>query len=237
MSSLIRHEDNLWSVIGDIPRLRMPLKRRMVVARREDGTLVIHSAVLLAEAEMAELEALGPPALLIVPNGQHRLDAPAFKARYPHITVLCPERVEKKVSAKVAVDAFYPDFPEDAASAIHDLDGTPDWGAEGVLVVRSGEARERVTLVFGDTIMNQPHLPTFEGTVYRWLGCTGGPLVHSFWRWTGDKAALGAHLERLASLPGLARIIPGHGEPIEDDPAGTLRAVAATLRGGERTQR
>lgn len=229
MSGVLRHEDNLWSVCRGIPGLRMPLERRMVVARREDGTLLVHSAVMLTEPEMGALEALGPPALLIVPNGQHRLDAPAYKARYPELTVLCPARVAKKVRAKVAVDGFYDAFHEDPSCSIEDLAGTPDWGAEGVLIVRSGAARDRVTLVFGDTIMNQAHMPTFEGTVYRWLGCTGGPRVHSFWRWTGEQRALRAHLEQLAALPGLVRVIPGHGEVIDDDPAGALRAIAATL--------
>ena len=30
-----KHEDNLWSVVGDIPR--MPLRRRMTLARLRDG--------------------------------------------------------------------------------------------------------------------------------------------------------------------------------------------------------
>lgn len=227
--AMLEHEENLWSALGDIPRLEMPLKRRMVVARREDGTLVIHSAVLLPEAEMAELEALGRPSILIVPNGHHRLDAPAFKARYPELRVFCPARVAKKVRAKVAVDGHYDAFQADAVASIEDLDGTPGWGAEGVLIVRSGPARDRVTLVFGDAIMNQPHLPTFEGTVYRWMGCTGGPRVHSLWRWTGNKRLLRAHLERLAAIPGLTRIIPGHGDVIEHAAAETFAEIAAKL--------
>ena len=43
-----------------------------------------------------------------------------------------------------------------------------------------------------------------------------------------DKKAFRAHLERLADLPGLARNVSHH-ETIDHDPAGTLRAVAATL--------
>ena len=44
-----------------------------------------------------------------------------------------------------------------------------------------------------------------------------------------DKDALKSHLLRLADTPNLARVVPGHGSIIEDDPAGVLRAVAGTL--------
>ncbi len=44
-----------------------------------------------------------------------------------------------------------------------------------------------------------------------------------------DRAAFRAHLERLAALPGLRRIVVAHHLTIDRDPAATLRAVAATL--------
>jgi hypothetical protein len=44
-----------------------------------------------------------------------------------------------------------------------------------------------------------------------------------------DRAALRAQLERLAAIPGLARIVPTHGAVVDRDPAGTLRRIAAGL--------
>lgn len=45
-----------------------------------------------------------------------------------------------------------------------------------------------------------------------------------------DRAAVRAHLERCAAMPGrLARIVPSHGAVIERDPAGVLREIAAGL--------
>ena len=71
---LERLAENLWWVQGSLRG--MSLKRVMTVARRTDGELVIHSAIAMTEDAMRELEALGEPAFLVVPNRGHRLDAP-----------------------------------------------------------------------------------------------------------------------------------------------------------------
>lgn len=44
-----------------------------------------------------------------------------------------------------------------------------------------------------------------------------------------DAKAFRTHLERLADLPRFERIVVSHHVTIDQDPAGTLRAVAATL--------
>ena len=44
-----------------------------------------------------------------------------------------------------------------------------------------------------------------------------------------DKAALRDDLRRLADIPDLVRIIPGHGRVIDSDPSATLHAIAGTL--------
>ena len=60
-------------------------------------------------------------------------------------------------------------------------------------------------------------------------GRVSAPLVM---RWVAlkDKAAFARQLDAQAALPGLRRVLVGHGAPITDDPAGTLRQVAAQLR-------
>ena len=45
-----------------------------------------------------------------------------------------------------------------------------------------------------------------------------------------DTEALRAQLLRWADVDGLKRILVSHGEPIDDDPRGTLRELAARLR-------
>src|SRR5207253_2809342 len=89
---------------------------------------------------------------------------------------------------------------------------------EAVFVVQSGG---HASLLFGDTMMNLPHLPGLDGLLFRLLGSTGSPRVTLIAKLAivGDKRALRADLERLAALPGLERIVPSHGFVIERDAA------------------
>src|SRR6187431_3657273 len=103
--------DNLLWAQGSLPG--MSLKRSMVVVRLSDGRLVIHNGIALDAAQMAELERFGTPAFLIVPNGGHRLDAPAYKQRYPALRVFTPQGSRTRVEEVVPVDGVYEDFPHD----------------------------------------------------------------------------------------------------------------------------
>ena len=220
-------EDNLWTVSGHIPGLPMPLRRTMTVVRLGDGRLVVHSAIALAHTSLAQLESWGEPAFIVVPSGYHRIDAPAYKKRYPKALVVCPPKSRKRVEERVAVDGGYELLPDDPAlEAVH-LDGT----CEGVLIAKSGAEHERATLVFNDVFFNQAPLPGLAGKIYGLLGSTGGPKVPPVARWllVQDRAALRSHLELLARRPGLVRLIPGHGEPIDVWPSKVLSKVAAAL--------
>ena len=218
-------EANLWRVEGDLPG--MPIKRVMTVAKRSDGRLVIHNAMALEAAAMAELEAFGEPAFLVVPNGWHRMDAPAFKQRYPKITVLCPTGSKKKVAEVVAVDGDYDAYPQDDDVRLEPLGGVAD--AEGIMTVKSSSG---TTLVLNDAIFNMPHAPGFQGFVFKHLtASSGGPKVSRLAKYfmVKDKKAFRSELERLAGTPGLVRAIVSHHETITGDVAGTLRGVAASL--------
>lgn len=225
--SLTRLEDNLKIVTGDIPGLPFRLRRVMTVAKLSDGRLVFHSVIALGPSAMAELEAWGEPAFVVVPSGYHRIDAPAYKRRYPKIQVVCPAKARGRVEERVQVDGGFELLPADPAIEAQQLDGA----YEGVLGVRSGDRYQRLTLVFNDTFFNQSPIPGIAGRIYGLLGSTGGPRVPPIVRWSqvSDRAALRAHLERLASRPELVRLVPGHGEPIDVWPGKTLARAAAEL--------
>lgn len=220
---VVEHAENLRSVEGALPG--MPLKRRMTLVKRSDGQLVIHNPVALEEDEMKKLEAWGEPALLVVPNGYHRLDAANFERRYPDAKVVCPRAAKRKVEEVVPVDLVYSAVPADDAVRFEHLDGVRE--AEGVLSVRSADG---VTLIFNDVLFNVPGLPGFSGFVMKLLGSTGGPKVTLIGRLlvVKDKPALRAHLERLATAE-VVRLIPGHGDVIEARAAEILREVAGRL--------
>jgi hypothetical protein len=99
-----------------------------------------------------------------------------------------------------------------------------------VLIARSGSGH--TSLVFNDSLMNLPVYPGFKGFLYKVMGSTGAPKVTPLMKMYAikDRAALRAHLERLAALPGLIRAIPGHGAVVEGETtADVMRGVAAAV--------
>lgn len=216
---------SLWRVEAKLPN--MDMQRVMTIAKRADGTLVIHNGIALDDAAMAAIDAWGKVGVIVVPNGYHRLDAKVFADRYPSARVLCPAGARAKVEEVVPVGGSYEDLPRDGVVDLETLDGTK--GREGVMIVRAGG---EASLVFNDAVFNMPHVAGVMGFVLRHVtGSTGGPRVSRIAKLfvVADKAAFRAHLERLADLPGLVRVVVSHHVTITDDPAGTLRRVAATL--------
>lgn len=216
-------EDNLWVIKGTLPG--MALKRVMTLVRLEDGRIVVHSAIALNEDAMARIEAWGKPSVLLVPNAYHRLDAPAYVARYPNMEVYCPKGGRAKIEPVVAVDGHYGEFAGDDSLKVEYLDGLRK--TEGFMVVQSSTG---TTLVFNDAVFNMSHGKGLPGFIFRYVtASTGGPKVSRLFRWLAvkDKAAFRAHLERLADTPNLVRIVVSHHRLIDDNPAQVLREVAA----------
>ncbi len=214
---------SIWRVVGSMPG--PPIPRTMVLVRLRDGRIVVHSAVALDEAAMKEIESWGTLAYLFVPGIGHRLDAPAYKARYPSMSVMCPPGARKMVEEVLPVDRTDIAF-DDPDVTWRVLEGTA--GREGALTVRSAEG---TSVVINDMMMNMPHIPGFGGLIGRAIGFTGPiklPPITKFIL-VKDKAALRKDLERLAETPDLRRVVPSHGDVVTSDPAGALRRVAATL--------
>jgi len=126
-----KHAENLWSVSGNMPGGN---QRRMAIARRADGGLVIHNPIALNDDEMKEIEAFGKPAFLVVPNAFHRQDSIIYKQRYPQMAVLCPQTARKKVSQIVEVAGNLDEMPKDTNVALFHLRGMKQPGAPVILV-------------------------------------------------------------------------------------------------------
>jgi hypothetical protein len=209
-----RLSNNLWRVEGAIPR--MSLRRVMTVVRRTDGALVIHSPIALRDRERAELEAWGAPRFLLVPNGYHRLDAPAYKARYPELVVIAPAGSRAKVEEVISVDRSYEQFPSDEVVQLRTLEGVAE--VEGVMTVRSADG---VTVVLNDIVFNMDRKRDPLGFFFTTLlGSAPGPRVSRLAKWTlvKDKDKLAGELERLAALPDLVRLVVSH-EKVASGPA------------------
>jgi len=222
---LVRLEEALWVVEGELPG-RAAIRRRMSAVRLSDGRLAFHNAVPLREEAMRELERQGEPALLLVPNGLHRLDLHAWRLRYPRLRVFTSPQAAARVWEVVPVDGRWDDLPRDPALAVHRIEGSRF--GEAAFAVESGG---RTSLLFGDTVMNNPRPPGLQGWALAAIGSTGGPKVTPLARLLSirDRAAAARSLRRLAALPRLARLVPSHGEVVEAGAADALRRAADGL--------
>lgn len=218
--------ENLWWVQGALPG--MSLKRTMTVARMNDGRLVIHNAIALREDAMKELEAWGTPTFLIVPSGIHRLDAPAFKDRYPKLVVLAPKNSRSKVEQVLATDGDYDAFPKDETVRFEMLQGMAD--VEGAMIVTSADG---TTLVLNDAVFNMDRKRDPLGFLFTTLlGSAPGPRVSRLAKLmlVKDKKALRRDLERYAELPSLTRLVVAHEKVASGaDAVNALRTAATFL--------
>jgi hypothetical protein len=221
-----RVTDDILTVVGTIAMPLMTLPRRMTVVRLKDGGLVIFSAIALDEAEMRRLEAFGTPAFLIVPNDHHRLDAKAWKKRYPALRVIAPPGARAAVEEEVAVDATEGDFGDPSVRLVV-VPGTG--GREAALEVRRPGG---LTLVINDVIANIRDAHGFGGWLLKRMGFAGdephlpGPVRLAM---IDDRQALRGQFLAWANDAALRRILVSHGAPIEADPRGALAALAAAL--------
>jgi hypothetical protein len=223
---LTRVDDNLLTVVGNLPMPAGEFPRRMTVARLRDSRLVIFSAIALDEPEMQALEAWGKPAYLIVLNERHRKDAAIWKARYPDLFVVAPPGARDKAAEVVAVDATRVDFDDPAVTFVV-VPGTEEMDCALVVETTSG-----TTLVVNELIWNVDDRPGVGGWLFRMAGFTGdAPKIPTFvaMKSIKDKPALKAQLEEWARLPGLKRVLVSHGDIIEEDPPRVLRGLAASL--------
>jgi len=223
---LERIDDGLLSVEGQIvmPLGRFP--RRMTVVALSRGRTAIFSPVALHEPAMRQIETLGTPTFLIVPNGFHRLDSRIWKQRYPEIKVICPPGAKKRVEAAVKVDATR-DILKDADVDFIVTNGTRKM--ESALVVRRSEG---TTLVINDLISNVRHPKGLGANIMARLfgfGVRRPQMAREVkWLLVREKPALAKQMRRWADDPHLKRIIVSHGDVIERA-ADVLRRVANSL--------
>lgn len=220
-------DDNLLTVVGDLPMPIGDVPRRMTVARLRDGRLVIYSAIALHESEMEQLEHFGIPAFMVVPSDLHRMDAKIWKQRYPRMLVLAPEGAREKVEEVVRIDANCEWDFRDPSVRLVTVPGTDQ--REAALVVNGPQG---VTLVVNELIWNIDNKPGFGGWLMKVAGFTGEaphipPLISLVT--IKNKPALRDQLEQWAKLYGLRRIIVSHGDIIEDKPTEVLRDLARQL--------
>ena len=222
---LTKLDDNLLTVIGEL-HVPMMLPRRMTVVRLTDSRLVIFSAIALNAKEMAILKGFGLPAFLIVPSDKHRLDAKAWKLRFPSIQVIAPEGSRTGVQKRVPVDTVAPAF-DDPNVQFFTVPGTGE--KEAALLVHSTNG---TTLVLNDLVGNIHNESGVGGWLLRKAGFAGDqPQIPRVVKrmLIKDSEALRAQLLQLSEIETLTRILVSHGARIAENPREVLRELARTL--------
>ncbi len=138
---LVAVDDGIFTVEGTVHVPIGEFPRRMSVVRLTGRRLIIYSAICLDAPRLRELEAIGQPAFLVVPNEMHRLDALAFKQRYPDIVVVAPSGAQEKIQDKVPVDTTRPKLDD------------PDVTLYPVLGTREHEIAIEVKRASGSTLI------------------------------------------------------------------------------------
>lgn len=203
----------LWHVTGTLPIN----PREMVIYQLADSSLLIHSAIALNEADMTQLESLGTPKIMIVPNRMHTIDAKVYKQRYPDLLVVTPEAAKPYVEPKVPVDATAEELLPAYGIICHEPAGIRLQELAYELPLSTGKA-----LVFTDILFNltEAYLDRYMSRskmIFRFLGVSNyfgiTPLGQQFFM--TDKIAYCEWLHALAdNIPSLCAISVAHGEPI-----------------------
>lgn len=220
---LIKLNERLWYVTGSLPHGNVP--RNMVIYRLDSRGLLIHSAVALKEEYMQQVEELGKPEYMIVPNKFHKVDAPLFKKRYPDIKVICPSTVKANVEKKIPVDFLVENVADEIGIEYHTATGFRPGDFAYELDVAGGKA-----LVFCDLLFNMQHLKGIDGWILKQIGSTGffGPtwLEKLLMK---DKMAIKQLFLNLSEITDLKAILVAHGDPVLENCNEKLKEAASLL--------
>jgi hypothetical protein len=207
-------ESNLWYVSGILGKR---VERKMLIARRDDGDLVVFNPIALDEAGMAELESFGRIAYIVAPNAFHRQDTMIWKQRYPQVKVVAPRGAHKAVSKAAQVDLVCDELSADPNITLTHTAGFAD--KEALLLVRHGADQ---TVITCDALCNFPaKMPLPLQVLMGPIGTLSTPRAIR-WMLLKNKAAWAEQLAELA--PQTTRLIPGHGAVVMPASSGLLSA-------------
>jgi len=93
---LRRLDRDLWLSQHPLRFLGAEVGTRMTVFRLKDGSLLLHSPVLLDQATQAELDGLGPVRFVVAPNRYHHLFVAECARMYPQAKIFGAPGLDSK---------------------------------------------------------------------------------------------------------------------------------------------
>ena len=211
---------NLWVIDDQVPGLPNA-GRRMGILRLSRGSLLFFNAVPVPESTLQQILALGRPEAVVLPNQFHALDAAAFSEKLkvtPYAPAVAVPALSDRLQCKPIAE-----LPADAALKVFTVEGF----RTHEIVLLFEEA-----LIVADLVTNVPHHASFTGLMMRLVGFTGPeprlpkPVRKRVER---DTAAVKALLGTLAALPNLKRLVPTHGDILENGVPAALTRIAQGL--------
>ena len=223
-SKLKKLSDDLWMVEGTLPH-NNPLPRNMVIFRTPERNLWIHSPVAVDNQTQKEIEALGYPKWIVVPNEMHRLDAGKWKTAFWYAQVVCPKAAKAKVEDKIKVDAVCEDLFKKSPITALPMAGVSRNELAYELELKSGKA-----LIVNDLLVNIENLPGFMGKAIKFFGRIGRFRVPKPQRllFLYHRKMFKSWLQKMANKD-FTIVTVSHGDPVTSDVSLWLRSAAEDL--------
>ena len=218
--------DGVWIDYEPVSILGTRLTSTMTVLRLGDGGLLLVSPVRMTPERRAAVGALGSVAHLYAPNLYHHLWIGDWASAFPTARVHAPDGLSRK-QPSLRIDRVHGSVPEPAFVGLldeHHIDGFRL--GESVLLYRPAR-----TLVVTDLVQNVGRPEQTWARLYtRAMGFHDRVALSRVIRWTSfsDRAAARRSLDAVLALD-FARIVVGHGQPIESGAKAALTAAFSWL--------
>lgn len=223
MPLLVQHDADLWSTEYELAWQSglVPIPVRMTVIRLPDGALVLHSPAPLSAALRAELDDLGRVGFIVVPWAHGAFAQQAAQA-YPLARLLAAPEAPRRRSALPFHGSIADHAPESWSGLVesHLVQG---FRLNEVVLFH----RRSRTLVITDLCFNIHHSRSGSARLFfrangMWQRFGPSRLIRRLA--VSDRSALENSLDRILRWE-FERVVPGHGEVIEQGGRAALRAA------------
>jgi hypothetical protein len=222
-SPLKQINDSVWIVEGTIRDNPMP--RTMTIFKTKEG-LILHSVVVVNDEILKQIQSLGKIFAIIVPNSFHRMDAPAYKEKFPEIKVISPKDSMSKVQKVISVDYSSEEYLPTLGVKAYIPPGLRPFE-----LVYEVESSQGTTMIVTDIFFNMDDIPGFRGIFLKIIGSTGF-LGMTFIGRTfilNDKNQFKTWIHSLENRPEIKNLIVAHGNPVTSNLNSLWKSIADRL--------
>ncbi len=222
---LVQHDTDLWSAEHEFGWQAglVPIPVRMTVIRLGDGPLILHSPIPISRELRGELDALGPVGFIVVPRAHGRFAEQASQSFPAARLVAAPSAPSRRKS--LPFHASLADQPPDAWTGQVESHLVRGFPLQEVVLFH----RPTRTLVLTDLCFNIQRSSSRTARLFfrangMWQRFGPSRIIR---RVVTDRSAFQRSLERLL-LWDFERIVPGHGDVVEQGGRAALRAAWLT---------